>query len=39
MGGEGGGRRREGEGRGSDHMNQLGTSWCSECNPNDYENW
>ena len=23
----------------SDHMNQLGALRCSECNPNDYENW
>ena len=23
----------------SDHMNQLGTLRCSECNPNDYQNW
>ena len=22
----------------SDHMNQLGTLRCSECNPNDYQN-
>ena len=22
-----------------DHMNQLGALQCSECNPNDYENW
>ena len=23
----------------SDHMNQLGALRCSECNPNDYQNW
>ena len=23
----------------SDHMNQLGTLQCSECNPNDFHNW
>ena len=23
----------------SDHQNQLGALTCSECNPNDYENW
>ena len=23
----------------SDHMNQLGALLCSECNPNDYQNW
>ena len=23
----------------SDHMNQLGALWCSECNPNYYQNW
>ena len=23
----------------SDHMNQLGALQCSECNPNDYNNW
>lgn len=23
----------------SDHMNQLGALACSECNPNDYNNW
>ena len=23
----------------SDHMNQLGALQCSECNPNDHENW
>ena len=23
----------------SDHMNQLGALQCSECNPNDYQNW
>ena len=23
----------------SDHMNQLGALQCSECSPNDYENW
>ena len=23
----------------SNHMNQLGALRCSECNPNDYENW
>ena len=23
----------------SDHINQLGALGCSQCNPNDYENW
>ena len=23
----------------SNHMNQLGALQCSECNPNDYNNW
>ena len=23
----------------SDHMHQLGALQCSECNPNDYNNW
>ena len=22
-----------------DHMNQLGALRCSECNPNDFQNW
>ena len=23
----------------SDHINQLGALRCSECNPNNYQNW